>query len=119
LTLQCETPDAGLLAAMTQEATAATIPGSTIELFNPSVVAAGAGRQAFSFGWIGRAGDIAQQGPSKTYVAKIGDNDPSTWQEIPYGTAIVDPYGKHPELSQDDENVLLAAHASLGCMMGG
>ena len=119
LTLKCETPDAGLLAAMTQEAAAATIPGSTIELSNPSVVDAGAGQQAFSFSWIGRSGDIGQNGPLKTYVAKIGDNNPSTWQEIPYDTAIVDPYGKHPELSQDDENILLAAHAALRCMMGG
>jgi len=119
LTLQCETPDSGLLAAMTSVAAAATSPGSTIDLGRTAVVDAGAGQQAFSFSWIGRAGGIAQQGPLKTYVAKIGDNDPSTWQEIPYDTAVVDPYGKHSELSQDDENVLLAAHAALGCTMGG
>jgi len=119
LTLQCETPDSGLLAAMTGVAAAATLPGSTIDLGRTAVVDAGAGQQAFSFGWIGRSGTIAQQGPLKTYVARIGDNDSSTWQEIPYDTAIVDPYGKHPELSVDDENVLLAAHAALGCVMGG
>jgi len=119
LTLQCETPDAGLLAAMTSVATAATLPGSTLDLINPSVVDAGAGRQAVSFSWIGHSGDTAQQGPLNTYLADVGNNDPSTWQEIPYDTAIVDPYGKHPELSVDDENALLAAHAALGCTMGG
>ena len=103
---------------MTSVAAAATSPGSTIDLGRTAVVDAGAGQQAFSFSWIGRAGNLSQQGPLKTYVAKIGDNDPSTWQEIPYDTAIVDTYGTHPELSQDDENVLLAAHAALGCMMG-
>jgi len=104
---------------MTSVASAATLPGLTIELINPSAVDAGAGRQAFAFSWIGRSGDTAQQGPLKTYVADVGSNDPSTWQEIPYDTAIVDPYGKHPELSEGEENALLAAHAALGCTMGG
>jgi len=119
LTLQCETPDAGLLAAMTGVAAAATLPGSTIKLINPSAVDAGGVRQAFAFSWIAQVGDISQSGPSKTYVGNVGDDDPSTWQEIPYDTAIVDPYGKHPELSVDDETALLAAHAALGCTMGG
>jgi len=107
------------MAAMTQVATAATIPGSTIELLNPTVVDAGAGRQAFSFSWIGRAEDTAQQGPSEIYVAKTGDNDQDDWWGIPYNVAIVDPYLMHPELPLGQQNALLAAHAALRCMMGG
>jgi len=104
---------------MTSMATAATLPGSTIDFIRPSVVNAGAGRQAFAFSWIGRSSDISQQGPLKTYVAKIGDNTPSDWQEISYDDAIAYPYGDHPGMSQDDQNALIAAHVALGCLMGG
>ena len=85
----------------------------------PSVVNAGAGRQAFAFSWIGHVGGGGQQGPLNIYVARVGDNTPSDWQEISYDDAIAYPYGDHPGMSQDDQNALIAAHVALGCLMGG
>gem|GEM_PF-6894512 len=91
----------------------------SIELSNTVVVEAGSGKQAIGFSWTARKDGSASSDGPLVFLAPDGSTNASVWQQIPYESAKPDPYGQHPDLSQDENNLLLAEHAALMCTMGG